>query len=46
MEGELAQLVLDRVTGVVAALVAHYHVRLLAEQVDDLALAFIAPLGT
>ncbi len=46
VEGELAEFVLDRMPGIVAALVAHDHVRLLAEQVDDFALAFIAPLGT
>ena len=45
MEGELAPLVLDGVAGVVAALVADHHVGLLAEQVDDLAFAFVAPLG-
>ena len=35
----------DRVSGVVAALKAHDHVAALGEQVDDLALAFVAPLG-
>jgi hypothetical protein len=32
--------------GVVAALEAHDRADVLREQVDDLALAFIAPLGT
>ena len=35
----------DRVAGVVAALVADDHVGPLGEQVDDLALALVAPLG-
>jgi hypothetical protein len=35
----------DRVTGVVAALEAHDGVRALGEEVDDLALALVAPLG-
>ena len=35
----------ERVTGVVAALEAHDAGRLLGQPVDDLALAFIAPLG-
>ena len=45
VERELAQFVLDCVPGVVAALVADHHVGLLAEQIDDFAFAFIAPLG-
>ena len=45
VEGELAALVLHGVTGVVAALIADHHVGLLAQQVGDLAFAFIAPLG-
>ena len=45
MEDELLAVADDRVAGVVAALEAHDHVRLLGEQVDDLALALIAPLG-
>ena len=36
----------DRVTGVRAALIAAHDVRLLGEQVDDLALPFVAPLRT
>jgi hypothetical protein len=32
--------------GVVAALEAHHGADFLGEQIDDLALAFIAPLGT
>ena len=36
----------QRVAGVVAALEAHDRADLLGQQVDDLALAFIAPLGT
>ena len=35
----------DRVAGVVAALEAHDHRGVLGEQVDDLALALVAPLG-
>ena len=35
----------DRVPGVVAALEAHDHLGAFGEQVDDLPLAFIAPLG-
>ena len=35
----------DRVAGVVAALRADHDVRLLGQHVDDLAFAFIAPLG-
>ena len=35
----------DRVAGVVAALEAHDRVRALREQVGDLALSFVAPLG-
>ena len=35
----------DRVAGVVAALRADHHVRLLGQHVNDLAFAFIAPLG-
>ena len=35
----------DRVAGVVAALEADHEVRVLGEQVDDLALALVAPLG-
>ena len=35
----------DRVAGVVAALEADHGVGLLAEQVDDLPLALVAPLG-
>ena len=34
----------QRMTGVVAALEAHHRVRLVGEQIDDLALAFVAPL--
>ncbi len=45
MECELAPRVLHRVTRIVAALVADHHVGLLAQQVDDLTLALIAPLS-
>ena len=45
MELELVALADDRVAGVVAALEAHDDVGLLGNQVDDLALALIAPLG-
>jgi hypothetical protein len=46
-EVELPRLALahDRVAGVVAALEADDHVRALGEQVDDLALPLVAPLG-
>ncbi len=36
----------DRVARVVAALEAHHRVAVLGEQIDDLALPLIAPLGT
>ena len=36
----------DGVPGVVAALVADDEIRLLRQEVRDLALAFVAPLGT
>ena len=36
----------DRVAGVVAALRADHHIRLFGQHVNNLALAFIAPLGT
>ncbi len=35
----------DRMTGVVAPLVARDDIRPLGQEVDDLSLAFIAPLG-
>ena len=46
VELELLAVADDRVAGVVAALEAHDHVRVLGEQVDDLALPLVAPLGT
>jgi adenylosuccinate synthase len=45
VEGPLAPVAHDRVPGVVAALEAHDHVGALGKQIDDLALAFVAPLG-
>ena len=36
----------DRVAGIIAAGVAHDDVRRFGEYVDDLAFAFVAPLGT
>ena len=45
MELELLALADDRVAGVVAALEAHDHVGPLGEQVGDLPLALVAPLG-
>src|SRR2546427_10564779 len=36
---------LHRVTGIVAALIANDDVKALGQQIDDLAFAFIAPLG-
>ena len=45
MELELLAVADDGVTGVVAALKAHDGVGLLGEQVRELALALIAPLG-
>ncbi len=45
MELERAVLVDDGVTGVVAALKADDHVRLLRQEVRDLALALVTPLG-
>ena len=37
---------LNRVAGVVTALVANDDVEMLGKQINDLAFAFIAPLGT
>ena len=37
---------LNRVARVVAALIAHHHVGLLGQHVDDLALALVTPLRT
>ena len=45
VELELLAVAHDRVAGVVAALKADHEVGLLGEQVGDLALAFVAPLG-
>ena len=45
MELERAVLVDDRVAGVVSALETDDHVRLLRQEVRDLALALVAPLG-
>ena len=45
VELELLAVAHDRVAGVVAALEAHDEVGLLGEQVGDLALALVAPLG-
>ena len=45
MELELLAVADDRVAGVVAALEAHDRVGALGEQVGDLALALVAPLG-
>jgi hypothetical protein len=44
---ELVGLIADdeRVTGIVAALEAHHHVGAARQPVDDLPLAFVAPLG-
>src|SRR6266849_1693786 len=42
-EGLIADL--DRMSGIVAALIADHDVETLGEQIDNLALAFIAPLG-
>ena len=44
MELECSELVHDGMAGVVAALVADDQIRLLREEVRDLALAFVAPL--
>ena len=44
VQNELAPLVLDGVAGVVAALVAHHDVIILAEQIDHAALALVAPV--
>jgi len=35
----------ERVPGVVAALKAHHDIGALTQPIDDLALAFVAPLG-
>ena len=45
VELELLAVADDRVAGVVAALEAHDRVGALGEQVGDLALALVAPLG-
>ena len=45
VQREGALVVDDGVPGVVAALEADHHLRMLGEAVDDLALAFVAPLG-
>ena len=36
---------LNRVPGVVSALIANNNVEMLGEEIDDLAFAFITPLG-
>ena len=46
VELERAVLIHDGVTGVVAALISNDHVRLLREEVGDLSLALVAPLGS
>ena len=46
VEHELAALVLDGVTGVVAALIAGNNVIILAEQVDHTTLALVTPVDT
>ena len=45
VQDELLAAHVDRVAGVVAALVARHDVEARRQQIDDLALAFIAPLG-
>ena len=45
MELELLVAAYDRVAGVVASLKTHDEVRLLGEQVGDLSLPFVTPLG-
>ena len=45
VELELLAVAHDRVAGVVAALEADHEVGLLGEQVRDLSLSFVAPLG-
>ena len=46
MQGELAKIVDDRVTGIVAALVAHDEVGLVGEVISDLSLSFVSPVRT
>ena len=46
LQGEALAVDDDRVAGVVAPLVAHDQVRLLGQEVDETALAFVTPLGT
>jgi len=36
---------MDRVSRVIAALMAHDHIRILAKKIDDFSLAFIPPLA-
>jgi hypothetical protein len=38
--------VYDGVAGVIAAAIAHHQTRLARQQINQVALAFIAPLGT
>src|SRR5687768_9466231 len=45
MEDELAASDVDGVAGVVSALIARHHIEVGCQQVDNLALALIAPLG-
>ncbi len=45
LENEFLALNNDRVAGVVSSGVARHHRKILGEDVDDLAFAFIAPLG-
>jgi hypothetical protein len=42
---QIPELVLDGMTGVVAALIAGHDIGPLGEEVDHLALALVAPLG-
>ena len=45
VEDELLPADVDRVSGVVAALISRDHAKMRRQQVHDFALAFIAPLG-
>ena len=44
MQGKLAQIIDDGVTGVAAALIAHDHVIVAGEQIHHAALALVAPV--
>ena len=46
MQGELAQIIDDGVTGVAAALITNDYILIAGEQVHHAALAFVAPVDS